>query len=46
MSPPRLTVAFAMFVQHFEVDAFLKCETMGALLRENLRQARRADRVR
>ena len=29
--------------QHFEADAFLKCESMGALLRENLRQARRAD---
>jgi hypothetical protein len=30
--------------QHFEVDAFLKCESMGALLRENLRQARRMDK--
>src|SRR6185295_5711917 len=30
--------------QHFELDAFLKCESMGALLRENLRQARRLDR--
>jgi hypothetical protein len=29
--------------QHFERDAFLRCDSMGALLRENLRQARRAD---
>jgi hypothetical protein len=30
--------------EHFETTAFLGCETMGALLRENLRQARRAER--
>jgi hypothetical protein len=30
--------------QHFEVDAFRTCESMGALLRENLRQARRMDK--
>jgi hypothetical protein len=29
--------------EHFETDAFLECRSMGALLRENLRQARLED---
>jgi hypothetical protein len=31
--------------QHFDSPMFLQCESMGALLRENLRQARRADKL-
>jgi hypothetical protein len=30
--------------EHFETDAFLKCESMGALLRENLSQVRLEDK--
>jgi hypothetical protein len=30
--------------QHFGSDAFLRCESMGALVRENIRQVRAEDR--
>ena len=32
--------------EHFDADEFLACESMGALLRENLRQARMEDKLR
>jgi hypothetical protein len=31
--------------EHFESDAFLKCESMGALVRENLREIERAEKT-